>query len=181
MHEYNLASTLLVGLFVLSLTVSRGATPAKPALAPGAPAPVFEAKDQNDKTWNLADLIGKKIVLLYFYPKDDTPGCTAEACGLRDRLGDLKKSQVEVLGASFDSADSHRAFIEKYHLNFPLLVDTEGKIADQYGARIAPTAKMTKRISFLIGLDGKIAHITDNGSAAVHLEEMQAAIKKLQS
>src|SRR5713226_1436171 len=126
----------------------------------GDKAPLIEGKDQDGKTWKLADEVGKKVVLLYFYPKDDTPGCTKEACGFRDRIADLRKDNVEVVGVSFDSPESHQKFISKYNLNFPLLADTDGKIADAYGVRM--TGKdMAKRTSFLIGLDGKIVHVTD--------------------
>jgi peroxiredoxin Q/BCP len=144
----------------------------------GDKAPLVEAKDQDGKTWKLADAIGKQIVLLYFYPKDDTPGCTKEACGLRDRMADLKKDNVQVIGVSFDSAESHQKFIAKHSLNFPLLVDTDGIIADAYGTHIAGK-NVARRVSFLIGLDGKIAHVTDSPSADVHLNEMKDAVAKL--
>src|SRR6195256_5860529 len=101
----------------------------------GDKAPLITGKDQNGKTWKLADEVGKKVVLLYFYPKDDTPGCTKEACGFRDRISDLKKQGVEVIGVSFDSAESHKNFIAKHNLNFPLLADTDGKIAEAYAAK----------------------------------------------
>src|SRR5439155_16703868 len=84
----------------------------------GDKAPLIEGKDQDGKTWKLADVAGKKIVLLYFYPKDDTTGCTKEACGFRDQMSDLKKENVEVIGVSFDSTESHQKFISKYSLNF---------------------------------------------------------------
>src|SRR5256885_12713371 len=103
----------------------------------GDQAPLIEGKDQDGKNWKLADEVGKKVVLLYFYPKDDTPGCTKEACGFRDRIADLKKDNVEVIGVSFDSAESHQKFISKFNLNFPLLVDTDGKITDAYGTKMA--------------------------------------------
>ena len=144
----------------------------------GDTAPLVEGKDQDGKTWKLADEIGKKVVLLYFYPKDNTPGCTKEACGLRDRMGDLKKDGVDVIGVSFDSSESHQQFISKYNLNFPLLADTDGKIADTYGVRM-PDKNMANRVSFLIGLDGKIVHVTNTRSADVHLSEMKEAIAKL--
>src|SRR5712664_1771236 len=140
----------------------------------GDKAPAIEGKDQDGKTWKLADAVGKKVVLLYFYPKDDTPGCTKEACGFRDRIADLKKDNVEVIGVSFDSPESHQKFISKYNLNFPLLADTDGKIADAYGVKM-PTRPMAKRVSFLIGLDGKIAHVTDTMNADTHLSEMKSA------
>ena len=141
-------------------------------------APLVAAHDQNGKAWKLADALGKKVVLLYFYPKDNTPGCTAEACGLRDRMGDLNKDNVEVVGVSFDSAASHQKFIADHSLNFTLLADTEGKLADTYGVRMNGK-NMARRVSFLIGLDGRIAHVTDSPDAATHLREMQAAVAKL--
>src|SRR5437762_1663821 len=101
----------------------------------GDKAPLIQGKDQDGKTVKLADFVGKKVVLLYFYPKDDTPGCTKQACGLRDRMADLEKDNVQVIGVSFDTADSHKKFIAKHNLNFPLLADTDGKIADAYGVR----------------------------------------------
>ena len=168
-----ISSLALLGAISVARAAEAAATPKA-----GDKAPLFEAKDQDGKTWKLADVVGKKAVLLYFYPKDDTPGCTKQACGLRDRIADLKKENVEVLGVSFDSAESHKKFIEKHNLNFPLLVDTDGKIADKYGARM-PERPMARRVSFLIGTDGKIKHVTDDRSADKHLTEMQEAVGKL--
>ena len=144
----------------------------------GDNAPLVIGKNQDRKTWKLANSIGKKIVLLYFYPKDDTPGCTKEACGFRDRMDELKKKKVEVIGVSFDSSESHKAFIEKHTLNFPLLTDADGKIAEAYGVRI-PGKNSARRVSFLIGLDGKIAHVTDSPQANAHVSEMTDAIAKV--
>ena len=144
----------------------------------GDKAPLIEGKDQDGKTWKLADVVGKKVVLLYFYPKDDTPGCTKEACGFRDQMSDLKKENVEVIGVSFDSAESHQKFIVRHSLNFPLLADTDGKITDAYGVKMNGR-NMARRASFLIGLDGKIAHVTDTPSADTHLSEMKEAAEKL--
>jgi thioredoxin-dependent peroxiredoxin len=144
----------------------------------GDTAPLIQGQDQDGKTWKLADVVGKKVVLLYFYPNDDTPGCTKEACGFRDRMADLKKDKVEVIGVSFDTSASHQKFIAKYNLNFPLLSDTDGKIAEAYGVRMTDK-NMARRVSFLIGLDGKIAHVTDTPSADTHLSEMKDAVTKL--
>jgi peroxiredoxin Q/BCP len=146
--------------------------------AVGDRAPLVQGLDQDGKEWRLADLIGKRVVLLYFYPKNDTPGCTKEACGFRDRLGDLKKQNVEVVGVSFDTPQSHREFIAKYKLNFPLVADADGRIADAYGARMLDKNR-ARRVSFLIGKDGKVLHVTDSSSADVHLQEMQEAVAKL--
>src|SRR6185312_1995069 len=144
----------------------------------GDRAPLVEGKDQDGKAWKLSDDVGKKIVLLYFYPKDDTPGCTKEACGFRDSIDALKAENVEVIGVSFDSGESHQKFITKYNLNFPLIADTDGKIADAYGVRMN-NRKMDNRVSFLIGLDGKIVHVTNSPDAEKHITEMTAAAEKL--
>ena len=146
----------------------------------GERAPMIEGKDQDGKVWKLGDQVGKKVVLLYFYPKDDTPGCTKEACGFRDRIDDLKKENVEVIGVSFDSSENHQKFIAKYNLPFPLLADTDGKIADAYGVRMTGRP-MARRVSFLIGKDGKIAHVTDTMNAETHLSEMQEAVEKIKN
>ena len=165
---------LAAGLLAVAMSfAARGATPKV-----GDQAPLVEGKDQDGKTWKLADSVGKKLVLLYFYPKDDTPGCTKEACGFRDQIGDLQKENVEVIGVSFDSPDSHQKFISKYHLNFPLIADTDGKIADAYGVRMTGR-NMDRRVSFLIGLDGKIVHVTDTMNAETHLTEMKQAVEKI--
>jgi len=101
----------------------------------GDAAPRFTGQDQDGKTVKLADFIGKKIVLLYFYPKDFTTGCTKEACGFRDRMSELQKDNVEIIGVSFDSAASHQKFIAQYNLNFRLLADSNGTIVDAYGVK----------------------------------------------
>ena len=164
---------------LLSLGLTAGAADGGKTPKMGDKAPLVEGKDQDGKTWKLADHVGKQVVLLYFYPKDDTPGCTKQACGLRDRMGELKKEKVEVVGVSFDSSESHQKFIAKHNLNFPLLADTDGKIADAYGVRREPGKDMARRASFLIGLNGKVIHVTDVPSADVHLAEMKDAVAKL--
>jgi peroxiredoxin Q/BCP len=144
----------------------------------GDAAPSFEGQNQDGKTVKLADLAGKKIVLLYFYPKDFTSGCTKEACGFRDRMGELQTNNVEVIGVSHDSVDSHKKFADAYKLNFTLVADPDGKIITAYDAKL-PVVSMAKRVSFLIGLDGKIVHVTDAGNPDIHFNEMKDAIAGL--
>jgi peroxiredoxin Q/BCP len=172
--------TLLALTACFVSTSLRAAAPETPLPKQGETAPLVQGKDQNGADWKLAELIGKKVVLIYFYPKDDTPGCTKEACGFRDRMAELSKQNVQVIGVSFDSAESHQNFISKYSLNFPLIADTDGKIADAYGVRISGK-RMARRVSFLIGLDGKIIHVTDSPSADTHLSETKTALEKLKS
>jgi len=175
MKLHAIAIALMVGLAAGGSALAADA-PAMPKV--GDKAPLVQGTDQDGKAWKLADEVGKKVVLLYFYPKDDTPGCTKEACGFRDSIDALKQQNVEVIGVSFDTGASHQKFITKYNLNFPLLADSEGKISDAYGVRMTGR-NMDKRVSFLIGLDGKIVHITDSPDAEKHLTEMKAAAAKL--
>jgi thioredoxin-dependent peroxiredoxin len=144
----------------------------------GDTAPPFSGTDQDGKTIALADFAGKTNVLLYFYPKDFTGGCTKEACGFRDRLGELQTNNVAVIGVSFDSADSHKKFAEKYSLDFPLIADTNGVITKAYDAKM-PVVNMDKRVSFLIGADGKIVHVTEAASPQTHFDEVKEAIAGL--
>jgi peroxiredoxin Q/BCP len=161
---------------ISSLSLFASDAPAVPKA--GDKAPLFTGQDQDAKTVKLKSFIGKKIVLLYFYPKDNTPGCTKEACGFRDRLSGLQTNNVEVIGVSFDTAESHKKFIADYNLNFRLLADPDGKIVDAYGVQVVGR-KMARRVSFLIGLDGKIVHVTDSGNPDLHFNEMNAAIAGL--
>jgi peroxiredoxin Q/BCP len=177
MKIYSLVTLLLLAAASLAGSCLSAASAAQTPKV-GDAAPLIQGTDQEGKTWKLADVVGKKLVLLYFYPKDDTPGCTKEACGFRDRMADLKKDNVQVIGVSFDSAGSHQKFIAKYDLNFPLLADADGKIADAYGVRMTGR-DMARRVSFLIALDGKIVHVTDTPSADTHLSEMKEAIEEI--
>ena len=175
-------NTMKVSWFTKLLAASSILFSGEPSFAAipkaGDTAPLFAGLDQDGRTVQLADLAGKKIILLYFYPKDFTGGCTKEACGFRDRVGDLQKDNVEVIGVSFDPADSHQKFIAQYKLNFTLIADTDGKIADLYGVRM-DGKNVARRVSFLIGLDGKIVHVTDAGNPDIHFTEMKDAIAGL--
>jgi len=126
----------------------------------------------------LTDFRGRKNVVLYFYPKDDTPGCTKEACSFRDNLKAIREMGSEIVGISVDDVDSHKKFTEKYHLPFPLVSDPDKKIATAYGVlRDPPT--MTNRVTFIIDKNGKIANIFPKVDVTQHTEEVVAALKKL--
>jgi peroxiredoxin Q/BCP len=131
----------------------------------GDKAPDFAAPDQNGKTVALKDFKGKKVVL-YFYPKDDTPGCTKEACSFRDEYATLKKAGYEVVGVSVDSVQKHKKFEEKYSLPFTLVSDEERKIVEAYGVwgkkKFMGREYMgTNRVTFVIDPKGVISHIID--------------------
>lgn len=151
------------------------------ALNVGDPAPDFALPASTGATIALKDLRGKKVVL-YFYPKDDTPGCTKEACGFRDVSAELKAAGAEVLGVSADGLASHKRFAEKYGLSFPLLADTEKTAANAYGAWGEKTVMGRKtigmrRMTFLIDEQGRIARVWPKVSPEGHAAEVLAAVR----
>ena len=142
------------------------------ALSVGTAAPAFTAKDTNGNTVSLSDLAGKTVVL-YFYPKDDTPGCTKQACSFRDAYADYQGKDVVVLGVSKDDEDSHQKFTQKYSLPFPLLADTDGSIIKAYDVDGGGYAK---RVTYVIDGDGKIIHVDSSVNTATHAADVLAAI-----
>lgn len=145
----------------------------------GESAPSFTGKTTAGHQVGLADYAGKKLVL-YFYPKDNTPGCTQQACSLRDHDHEIRAKGAEILGVSTQDLDSHRRFTEQYGLNFPLLADTDGTVSKAYGAIGGGGLKgmalnifgWANRITFIIDEQGKIAHIIDNPGCSNHAEEV---------
>lgn len=148
----------------------------------GDPAPDFAAPAHTGETVSRAQFRGKQAVVLYFYPKDDTPGCTREACAFRDAWAALQKAGVAVLGVSTDPVKSHAKFAEKYQLPFPLLADEDRKIVTAYGVWGEKTFRGRKyqgthRVTFLIGKDGRIRHIWDKVKPETHAAEVLAAAR----
>ena len=146
----------------------------------GQKAPNFSVEDDSGKKVKLSDFKGKKVVL-YFYPKDDTPGCTKEACSFRDGLKGLTKLGAVVLGVSMDDVKSHKKFKDKFDLNFPLLADTEKKIVTDYGvwkekSMYGRTYMGIERTTFIIGGDGKISHIFPKVKVGQHYDEVKEAL-----
>jgi peroxiredoxin Q/BCP len=145
----------------------------------GDTAPDFRLVDQNGTIRSLSDFSGQWVVL-YFYPKDDTPGCTKEACSFRDDLTTLEKLGAKVVGVSVDDSDSHSKFASKYHLPFPLLADADGKVAESYGALTnLLLLKIAKRYTFLIDPKGKIAKVYLSVDTSRHSQEIVDDLKKL--
>ena len=153
----------------------------------GDPAPPFEAYALGGaygtgRKVSLADFASRHLVL-YFYPKDDTPGCTVQACGLRDRWPDYHNVDADVFGVSTDSLESHRAFIDKHGLPFPLLSDEEGKMVRDYGVWVEKNlygqkSMGTERSTFVIGPDGRIKDIFRRVKPEAHAEQVLEALKK---
>ncbi len=145
----------------------------------GLPAPAFSLPDQNGKLQSLSNYAGQWIVL-YFYPKDDTPGCTKEACNFRDDYHQLESLGARVIGISLDDSESHAKFALKHQLPFPLLTDREGKVADSYGALTnLGLLKIAKRHTFLINREGKIARIYQSVDTTRHSQQIIDDLKAL--
>ena len=164
-------------------------------LEQGDAAPEFTSTDENGKAWKSTDHVGKKILVIYFYPADMTGGCTAQACAFRDDMGDLKKLGVEVVGVSGDSPENHRLFKKAHNLNFTLLADEQGELAKKFGVPTRPggtfktevageevslvTGVRAARWTFVIGPDGKVVYKNTKVKAADDSKAVRDVIRKL--
>ncbi len=151
-------------------------------LTVGQKAPNFTLPDQNGKEHTLADYQGQRV-LIYFYPKDDTPGCTKEACNFRDNMTSFKKSKIQIFGISIDPVKRHMKFAEKFELPFPLLSDEKKEVVEAYGVwakkKFMGREYMgTLRMSFLIDPQGKIEKIYDQVKSDTHTQEVLEDVKK---
>ena len=152
-------------------------------IEPGKKAPSFSLPDQEGKTHNLSDYAGQPVVL-YFYPKDDTPGCTKESCAFQDNLPKFKKSKAAVLGVSVLNSASKARFAHKYGLKFPLLADEDHAVTEKYGVWQEKSMYGKKYMgvaltTYLIGPDGKVAKRWDGVKVDGHAEEVLAAVQQL--
>jgi peroxiredoxin Q/BCP len=152
-------------------------------IEPGKKAPAFSLKDQTGTTHTLSGYAGKPVVL-YFYPKDDTPGCTVESCAFQDNLPKFAKSDAVILGASILDEKSKAKFAKKHNLTFPLLADAEHEVAEKYGVwqekmRYGRKYMGIVRTTYLIGGDGKVVKRWDKVSVEGHAEDVLAAVKAL--
>jgi thioredoxin-dependent peroxiredoxin len=150
-------------------------------LAVGTQAPEFTTTDQDGKKRTLSDFKGKKVIL-YFYPKDNTPGCTKEACAFRDQFAKFRQLGVEILGVSVDGEKSHKSFVQKYQLPFTLLVDTEKRLVEAYGvwgekSLYGKKYMGTNRVTYLIDEAGKIAAVFPKVKPDKHAEEILAVLQ----
>ncbi|MCP4302658.1 MAG: peroxiredoxin [Gammaproteobacteria bacterium] len=174
--------TLTVILVALAGAVALAAAPSGPTSSQptvGSPAPEFELADQTGQLHSLEDY-REQWVVLYFYPKDETPGCTTEACEFRDNIFAFRDLNAQILGVSLDDVDSHKEFAENHSLPFPLLADTDGSTSDAYGVKTRMFGMtVAKRQTFIIGPDGSIAKHYEKVKPADHSAEVIADLKTL--
>jgi len=152
-------------------------------LKAGDPAPRFEGLTTDGHKVSLDDYRGKKLVM-YFYPKDDTPGCTKQACSLRDHTAQIAAKGASVLGVSTQGVESHQAFTKKFKLTFPLLADTDGTVGRAYGvlggggliSKLKAAAGFADRVTFVIDEKGRVSHVIDRPDVSNHAEEVLALL-----
>ena len=150
----------------------------EPTVKVGDKAPDFTLNDQRGKSVHLGDFRGRNAVVLYFYPKDDTPGCTKEACAFRDQYEDFKDAGAEVIGVSSDSEEKHAKFVEKYHLPFTLVADRGGAVRKQYGVP-ATLGLLPGRVTFVIDRDGVVRHVFNSQfQATQHVSEALQTLRQ---
>lgn len=167
------------------------------AIGLNEPVPAFEAIDDEGNVWKSTDHIGKKMVVLYFYPADMTGGCTAQACGYRDRMESFGRLNAEVIGVSGDTAKNHEMFKKAHQLNFTLLADTDGKIAELFGVPVSKGEKTVtksidgvdvdltrsataKRWTFIIDRNGKVVHRDDRVNAKADPDSVEMFLKAVE-
>ena len=165
-------SAFAAAALLLGLSCAWAALPAT-----GAPAPAFSLADQAGKTRTLAEFRGKWVVL-YFYPKDDTPGCTEEACNFRDYIFALGQLGAQVIGVSLDDSASHAQFAKKFSLPFPLLADPSGTVTANYGA-LPQGSRYARRYTFLIDPAGRVAKVYTSVETSRHSAEVIEDLKRL--
>ncbi|EYF03524.1 peroxiredoxin [Chondromyces apiculatus] len=152
----------------------------KSSLAVGDRAPEFSLQSQKQETVKLSDFLGKKTLVVFFYPKDDTPGCTAESCSFRDSHDDFTEAGAEVIGISGDSAESHGQFAKKYGLPMTLLSDPGGQTAKSYGVK-STLGILPGRVTFVIDKEGIVRHVFSSQlQATKHVSEALAIVKQLE-
>lgn len=174
------AGALLLGIFVVG-AYRAFAGPAKFTIEAGQPAPDFTLADQAGNAVTLSGFRGRWVVL-YFYPKDDTPGCTKEACSFRDNLVALQQLNAAVLGVSVDDVESHRDFAEKFKLNFPLLADPDHQVCRLYGTLTSYLGfKVASRSTVIIDPDGIVRRLFPDVKPTDHALEIHRALAQLQS
>lgn len=171
--KFSFRWVLLTGVALAAAALAEG-TP-----APGDPAPDFELPDQEGQLHSLEDYRDSWVVL-YFYPRDATPGCTTEACEFRDNIFDFRRLNAQIIGISLDDVESHSKFAEDHGLPFPLLSDSEGDVAETYGVKTRRFGMaVAKRETFLIGPDGNIARHYTNVKPETHAAQVLADLRTL--
>ena len=147
----------------------------------GSKVPSFALSDQNGKLFDITSVLGKKNLVIYFYPKDDSPGCTKEACTFRDQFEAFREADAEIIGISSDDVESHKKFAEKYRLTYTLLSDTDGKVRKLFGVPSDLFGLLPGRVTYVINKQGIVIHTFDSQlQSQKHIEESLSALKRIE-
>lgn len=178
MKKKFLKGLLLLGLGMTSVTKACGVNK---TIIVGDSAPDFTLPNEDNVQQTLSTFRTNSWVIIYFYPSDDTPGCTKQACGLRDKYADFSSLNITIFGVSYNSPESHKKFKSKYHLPFTLLSDSDKKVATTYGAKNWWFLPFPKRMTFIIDRTGIVRHIMNDVDVTTHTQDVISKIKELQS
>lgn len=169
---------IIFGLFAFSFLCGCSSNKANAELKIGDKVPMFSLYDKDGNLFNLASVVGTKYLVIYFYPKDDTPGCTKEACTFRDQYDDFSKADAIVIGISGQSVESHKKFAEKHQLSFTLLADEGNKVRELFGVPANLGGMIPGRVTYVVDKNGTIIFVFNSQSDAVgHVSEALKAIK----
>ncbi|MEI6764949.1 MAG: peroxiredoxin [Bacteroidota bacterium] len=164
-------------LILLSVSVLISCSGSAQKVEVGSQVPDFSLKNQNDSVFALRNVVGRQKLVIYFYPADDTPGCTKEACSFRDRFDVFKEAGALIIGISGQSVESHKAFAEKYNLNFTLLADEGNKVRKLFGV---PGGMIPGRVTYVVDLTGKVVYIFNSQTEATkHVDEALRILKEM--
>jgi peroxiredoxin Q/BCP len=156
------------------------AKPDERKIETGSQVPLFSLPDQNGKEFSIASVIGKKNLVIYFYPMDDSPGCTKEACSFRDQYDVFNEADAVIIGISGQSVESHKKFAEKYHLNFTLLSDEGDKIRKTFGVPVNFMGMVPGRVTYIVDKSGKVVYVFNSQTQATkHVDEALRILKEL--
>lgn len=171
---------MYLSIYLLLLTGVVIAKPDENKIEAGSDVPVFTLPDQNGREFSISSVIGKKKLVIYFYPKDDSPGCTKEACSFRDQFEVFNEADAMIIGISGQSVESHRKFAEKYHLNFTLLSDEGDKVRKLFGVPVNFMGMVPGRVTYIVDKSGKVVYVFNSQTQATkHVDEALRILKEL--
>lgn len=172
-------NNLIISLFVFMSSLNPNSQPMK-KVSLGSTVPLFELKDQFDDLFKVESVLGKKNLVIYFYPKDDTPGCTAQACSFRDQFEVFEEADAMIIGISAQSVESHQKFASKYNLNYTLLSDEGNKVRKLFGVPSSLFGIIPGRVTYVVNKKGKVIFIFNSqNNAEKHVVEALRILKKI--
>lgn len=171
---------MYLSIYLILLTGVVIPKPDEKKIVAGSAVPVFTLPDQNGEEFSISSVIGKKNLVIYFYPKDDSPGCTKEACSFRDQFEVFNEADAMIIGISGQSVESHKKFAEKFHLNFTLLSDDGDKVRKMFGVPVNFMRMVPGRVTYIVDKSGKVVYVFNSQTQATkHVDEALRILREL--